>query len=101
MDHERRFELLEHRLRDRHQVIVYAGEPQLDKPTAYDPTDGRMYFGTKYGDLRIRFHNAETIMDDIRAWLVLNDLNRSVSMDAVKAILLGKRPVSDEQRKEE
>lgn len=68
-------------------VNVNVGELQQDKPTAYDPVDGRMYFGTKHGDLPVRFHDAETIIDDINEWLLANDLKGPVSPEAVKTIL--------------
>ena len=39
---------------------------------AKDPRDGTVYFGTKHGDMRIRFHNAEpSWTTSRRGWLRL------------------------------
>lgn len=69
------------------QQTFISGAPTDNQPTAYNPADGRMFFGTTYGDMAVRFHDAETIIDDINAWLLDNDLKGPVSPESVKAIL--------------
>lgn len=48
-------------------------------PAMYDDAEGRMFFGTTRGDLRVRFNDAESIIIDvISAWLAANDLKDPV-----------------------
>ena len=58
-----------------------------DRVTACDQKTGIMFFGTRHGDLEVRFDNAETVIEDIKAWLFENELNASPSPDARRAIL--------------
>lgn len=53
----------------------------------YDPHDRTIYFGTSHGDLIVRFDDAETIMDDITAWLKKNSQQRPMSPATVQAVL--------------
>ena len=53
----------------------------------YDPRDRTLYFGTSHGDLIVRFDDAETIMDDITAWLKKTGQQRPVSPATVAAVL--------------
>lgn len=58
-----------------------------DRVTAYDQKTGIMFFGTRHGDLAVRFDNAETVIEDIKAWLFEKELNASPSPNALRAIL--------------
>ena len=51
----------------------------------YEPHNRTIYFGTVHGDLMVRFDDAETIMDDITAWLKKTHQQRPVSPAAVAA----------------
>lgn len=64
--------------------VMNTSEP---RPTAYDPANGQMFFGTKYGDLSVRFHDADTVIEDINVWLYTHNLKELVSPEAVKTVL--------------
>lgn len=53
----------------------------------YSPADGGMFFGTEHSDLPVRFHDAETIIDDINARLLDHDLRGPVSPEAAETVL--------------
>ena len=76
------------------QQTFINGIPLDRQQTVYNDAEGRMFFGTKYGDMAVRFHNAETIKNDIDTWLLNNGLTAFVSPDAVKTILLDKKSYS-------
>ena len=74
---------LEGQITNNVNVNVHVRDSQAGTPTAYDPADGQMFFGTKHGDLRVRFHDADTIIEDIDAWLNEHGLKGRVSPDAI------------------
>ena len=76
-------------------VIVYAGAPEIGKRAVYDSEKGVMYFGTRHGDMLVRFQDAETIIDDVQGWLNANDMARPVSPDAVRSIIRQHRQADD------
>ena len=78
-------------------VNVHVRDSHAGTPTAYDPADGQMFFGTKHGDLRVRFHDADTIIEDIDAWLNEHGLKGRVSPDAVRTIMRRLKERSEDQ----
>ena len=69
------------------QININAGQPNTDKPFIYDPNERTVWFGTEHGDMRVRFHDADTIMDDINKWLEETKQRRSVSADRIRRVL--------------
>ena len=78
-------------------VNLHMRDSQAGMPIAYDPVDGQMFFGTKHGDLRVRFHDADTIIEDIDAWLNEHGLKGRVSPDAVRTIMRRLKERSEDQ----
>jgi len=53
----------------------------------YDEHNRTVCFGAHPKEMRIRFHDAETIMDDISHWLRETGYQRSVPPEAVKRVM--------------
>jgi len=68
-------------------INVNTDQQSAGKPYIYDPYDRTVSFGTDDGDMDIRFHDAETIMDDISHWLRRSGHQRSVSPETVKRVM--------------
>lgn len=62
-------------------------QPRSDRVTGYDKKTGIMYFGTRHGDLAVRFDNAETVIEDIKVWLAEKKLQDVPSPQAIRTIL--------------
>lgn len=68
-------------------VNVSPSQGFLGGPYIYDPYDRTVWFGTNYGDMRVRFGDADNAIEDISRWLRETGLQRVVSPEATQRVL--------------
>ena len=56
---------------------------QSDVESISEPKIRVMHYGTKHGDFSVRFFSVEQADEDIRNWLIENDLRSGVSRNAI------------------
>ena len=67
--------------------VFNIGQREPNGPCVYDPHERTVWFGTEHGDMPVRFHDAETVMDDITGWLRETGQQGRVSPERIRRIM--------------